>query len=149
MQSDITENTDQKHKPWQFKPGQSGNPSGKPKGSRHKTTMAVQALLEGEAEAISRKAIELALMGDLTAIRLVLERVLPPRKDAPVLLDITKPTSLQEVTQTIADVVDAVAGGEITPGEGQAVVNIIDNLRKAIETTELEQRITKLEEQVK
>ena len=62
-----------------FKPGQSGNPAGRPKGARHRTTMAIEALLEGEGEAITRKAIEAAKAGDMVAIRLVLDRICPPR----------------------------------------------------------------------
>jgi hypothetical protein len=52
-----------------FKPGQSGNPAGKPRGSRNRTTLAVEALLDGEAETLTRKAIELAKAGDLAALR--------------------------------------------------------------------------------
>src|SRR5215208_4970074 len=63
-----------------FKPG---NP-GKPKGARHKVTLAIEALLDGEAEALTRKAIELAKAGDLVALRLCLDRICPPRKDWPV-----------------------------------------------------------------
>src|SRR5215213_10832715 len=63
-----------------FKPG---NP-GRPKGARHKTTLAIEALLDGEAEALTRKAIELAKAGDLVALRLCLDRICPPRKDRPV-----------------------------------------------------------------
>jgi Family of unknown function (DUF5681) len=70
-----------------FEPGISGNPSGRPKGSRNKTTMAVQALLDGKAEALTRKAIELAKGGDITALRLCMERILPPRKDRPLSFD--------------------------------------------------------------
>jgi hypothetical protein len=61
---------------------------GKPKGTRHKATLAAMALLDGEAESLSRKAVELALQGDTTALRLCLERIAPPRKDAPVTFDL-------------------------------------------------------------
>ena len=67
-----------------FRKGQSGNPSGRPRGARNKTTLAVEALLDGEAEALTRKAIERAKEGDSVALRLCLERILPPRKDRPV-----------------------------------------------------------------
>jgi hypothetical protein len=60
-----------------FHTGQSGNPNGRPKGARNKATLAAEALLDGEAEAITRKAIEL----DITAIRLCLERIIPARRD--------------------------------------------------------------------
>src|SRR6267378_2403412 len=41
-----------------FAPGQSGNPAGRPVGSRNKATLAIDALLDGEGEALTRKAIE-------------------------------------------------------------------------------------------
>ncbi|MGB8669027.1 MAG: DUF5681 domain-containing protein [Pseudolabrys sp.] len=61
-----------------FKPGKSGNPSGKPKGARNKTTVAREKLLDDDAATITSKAIELAKNGDLTALRLCLERIIPP-----------------------------------------------------------------------
>ena len=67
----------------QFKPGQSGNPKGKPKGARHKATLAALELLDGEAEALTRKAVDLALEGDTTALRLCLERIAPPARMRP------------------------------------------------------------------
>ena len=71
-----------------FQKGVSGNPSGRPKGSRHKTTLAVEAMLEGEAEGITRKAIEAAKAGDMVAIRRVLERICPSRKSRPIQFDL-------------------------------------------------------------
>src|SRR3954463_15336798 len=67
-----------------FQKGESGNPQGKPKGTRHRVTMAAEILLEGEAEAITRKAIELAKAGDGPALRLCMDRIYPARKDRPV-----------------------------------------------------------------
>jgi len=60
-----------------YKPGQSGNPTGRPKGARKKATVAVETLLEGEAETITRRCIDLALEGDHTALRLCLSRIFP------------------------------------------------------------------------
>ena len=71
-----------------FAKGQSGNPKGKPCGARNKITLAAEQLLDGEAEALTRKAIELALAGDTTALRLCMERVAPVRKGRPVRLDL-------------------------------------------------------------
>ena len=59
-----------------------GNP-GRPRGARHKTSQAIEALLEGEAEGLTRKAVDMALQGNTTALRLCLERVCPPRKNRP------------------------------------------------------------------
>lgn len=64
-----------------------GNP-GKPQGTRHKATRAAEALLEGEAEALTRKAIEAALEGDIAALRICLDRIVPIRKSRPIQFDI-------------------------------------------------------------
>src|SRR5215210_1529888 len=81
-----------------FKPGQSGNPAGKAKGTRHRATHAAEALLDGEAEALTRKAVEMALAGDLC-----LDRILPPGRDRRV------PFALPTL-ETAADAVQATAG---------------------------------------
>lgn len=73
-----------------WRKGASGNKAGKPRGTRHKATLAAETLLEGEAEALSRKAIELALAGDVSALRLCLDRIVPPRKDRPVCFQLPK-----------------------------------------------------------
>jgi hypothetical protein len=80
----MTEISNPNQKPWQFQPGQSGNPAGKPKGARHAITKAAEALLDGETEALTRKCIELAKEGDMVAMRLCLERILPARKSRSV-----------------------------------------------------------------
>src|ERR1043166_9359171 len=67
-----------------FQKGCSGNPQGRPLGARNAATVIAEQLLDGEAEAITRKVIELAKQGDLTAVRLCLERIVPPRRDRPV-----------------------------------------------------------------
>ena len=55
-----------------------GNP-GKPKGSRHRATQAAQSLIENQSDAITQKAVEMALEGDTTALRLCIERIAPTR----------------------------------------------------------------------
>ncbi len=67
-----------------FEKGQSGNPAGRRVGCRNKTTIAAAALLTGEAEALTRRAVELALVGDPTAMRLCIERILPPCRERAV-----------------------------------------------------------------
>ena len=66
-----------------FQPGQSGNPHGRPVGSRHRATLAAEALPDGEAEELTRTAINLTKGGDMAALRLCLERICPPRRDRP------------------------------------------------------------------
>ena len=65
----------------QFVKGQSGNPAGKPQGCRNHATRTAETLLDGEAEALTRKAVTLALGGNALALRLCLDRVIAPRRD--------------------------------------------------------------------
>jgi hypothetical protein len=65
-----------------FAKGQSGNPAGRRRGCRNKATRAAEAYLDGEAETLARKAVELALAGNALALRLCLERTIAPRRAA-------------------------------------------------------------------
>jgi hypothetical protein len=128
-----------------FKPGQSGNPKGRPKGSRNQMTLAMEALLDGESEALTRKAIELALGGDITALRLCLDRVIPPRKDRPAAFTLPSITGTQDAAAAMASILTAVSSGDITPGEAAEVSRLIDSYIKAVEATELHERVLRLE----
>ena len=121
-----------------------GNP-GRPKGARHKTTLAIEALLDGEAEALTRKTIELAKAGEMSALRLCLERIAPARKDAPVRFNLPAINSAQEAAQAASAVLVAVSDGDITPGEGAAVMALIEQYRRALEASDFEARISALE----
>ena len=92
-----------------FKPGESGNPAGRPRGSRNKTTLAIEALLDGEAEALTRKAIERALAGDPQALRLCLDRIAPPRRDRPTPFALPALAEAADARDAFAAVVRAVA----------------------------------------
>ena len=131
-----------------WKKGESGNPAGKKTGTRHRTTLAVERLLDGEGEELTRKAIELAKDGDLTALKLCLERICPPRKSRPISLDLPDVKTSEGVSLAQTSVVQAVGEGEITPEEGQVLSNILESRRKSIETVEHEQRLVELEKRV-
>jgi hypothetical protein len=141
------ENTRRNHA-GHWKPGVSGNKAGKPKGARHKATLAAEALLEGEAEALSRKAVELALKGDVAALRLCLDRILPVRKDRPVIFEIPKITGVKDAVAAAASIVAAVAGGDLTPSEAGELSKLVDSYARVLQAAEFEQRIIKLEKAV-
>jgi hypothetical protein len=126
--------------------GMSGNPAGRPKGARHKYLLAVEALLDGEAEGLTRKAIELALAGDTTALRLCFERILPARKDRPVQLELPPMEGTKDLGRATAALLEAVAAGELTPSEAAELGKLIEGHRKAIEMADLEERVRRLEE---
>jgi hypothetical protein len=129
-----------------FKPGQSGNPGGRPRGALNRTTVAAQALLDSEAHALTRKAVELAQAGNPVALRLCLERLLPPRKDRPVTLKLPQVRDVQDIPVALGAIVKAVAQGNLTPGEGQAMAAMLEAYRKGIELTDIEARLVALEE---
>jgi hypothetical protein len=125
-----------------------GNP-GKPKGARHRTTLAVESLLEGEAEKLTRKVIRLALAGDTTALRLCMERIAPLRRGRPVAIALPDVKSATGVTDALAAVVAAMADGIISTEEAAAVAAVIESQRRAIETEQLEARLLAMEERLK
>ena len=144
----VGESTDktvgkQRGKP--FEKGRSGNPNGRPEGSRNKATILAQALFDGQAEELIQKCIQMALDGDSTAMRLCIERLVPPRKDRPVNLDLPQMECVEDTIKAMAVISSGVADGELTPSEGQVLSGMVENYRKAIETTELEERISNLE----
>jgi len=124
-----------------FKPG---NP-GKPKGTRSRVTRAVEALLEGQYEQLTQAAIDKALEGDTTAMRLCLDRIAPPRKDAPVSIELPPVRSAADAVEASAMVLAAVAAGEITPDEAGRVMALLTAHRSILETGDLETRIAALE----
>ena len=128
-----------------WKKGQSGNPAGKKPGTRHRATLAIEQLLDGEGEALTRKAIELAMDGDMSALKLCLDRICPPRKSRPINIDLPAVDTGGGVSQAQAVVVQAVGDGEITPDEAHALSSILEARRKSIETADHEARLNKLE----
>jgi len=131
-----------------FRKGSSGNPSGKAKGTRHKATMAVEALLEGEAEALTRKCIDLAKAGDTTALRLCMERLAPAMKSRAVHLSMPSIETAADVLKAQSAAIGAMASGEITPDEAATIAGVLEAKRKAIETADLERRLTAIEASV-
>ena len=131
-----------------FAKGNSINPAGRPKGSLNKSTMAALAIMEADAETISRKAVGLALGGDLTAIRIVLDRLVAPRRDRPVEIALPKIVAASDLAAAASAIVEAIAEGAVTPSEAAALSTAVSGVAKAVETYELADRLAKLEEQM-
>ena len=142
------ENTGQIQAGGRFKPGQSGNPAGKPKGARHRATIAAQALLDGEAEALARKAVDLALAGDMGALRLCLERVVPSLKAvAPaVAVDTAGANSLTGQARAI---VGAALAGEVAPDVAAQLIGALGTTARVEEVEALRDRLDALERAMK
>jgi hypothetical protein len=129
------------------KPFERGNNAGKgrPSGSRNKTTLAVDRLLDGQAEAITQKCVALALDGDRTALRLAMERIAPLRKGRPVTFALPPIKNAEGLTAAIGAVAEAMSRGEVSPDEASAIASVLDLKRRAIETVEIERRLSQLE----
>jgi hypothetical protein len=125
-----------------FAPGNSG----KPKGARLRATMAAAALLDGEADGLTRKPVELALAGDVTALRMCLDRPAPAPKDTPAVLALAPLTGAYDEAQPMAALVASVASGGITPGEAAGIASVGETWRKAHETDDMEDRPTALKQ---
>ena len=128
-----------------FKKGKSGNPAGRPRGALNQTTLAAQALLDGEAEQLTRKAVELALEGNMNALKLCLDRLLPPRRERALSVALPSIQRVEDLPRLTEALISAVACGELTPGEAAGLSSLAANHAKALELTELEKRITALE----
>ena len=131
-----------------FEKGRSGNPAGRPRGSRNRTARAMQRALDGEAQALTRKAVELALEGNTTALKLCLERLLAPRRDRTVPIDIPPVEGAGGLAGAMAAVVAATGNGEISSAEAGRWARLVEIFLKALETHEFEQRVEALEKRL-
>ena len=119
--------------------------SGRPKGSRNKATLAIESLLQGQAEALTQTAVAKALEGDSVALRLCMDRIVPAPKDQPVSFSLSQMTNALDASEAAGSVLKAVSEGELTPIEGTRIMGLIDSYRRTLELTDIETRIAALE----
>jgi hypothetical protein len=129
-----------------FQKGQSGNPGGKPPGTRARATVIGEKIMQDNADDIVKSVVEAAKNGDSCAMRLCVERLIPVRRGRPVMFDLPPIATAADVTSVLGTVVEAMAQGELTPDEAGAVAGVIEAKRRAIETVEFELRLQKLED---
>jgi hypothetical protein len=129
-----------------FRKGQSGNPAGKPKGARHMTTLLAERLMQDDAENIVNAVLTAARNGDMTAARIVLDRIAPTRRDNSVSFDLPKIERPADAVVASAAILSAVADGSLTPGEAGEISKLIDGFVRTLEASEFEERLARLEE---
>src|SRR6516162_4059172 len=123
-------------------PRKSGRPAAR---LTQSATLLMESLLADDAEAIGRKAIAMAKQGDMAAIRLCMDRLAPVRKGKPVAFELP-PLDKPADSVAAAEIVAAVAAGELTPSEAAELAKVIDVYVRAIATKGFDERLTKLEE---
>jgi Family of unknown function (DUF5681) len=131
-----------------FRKGQSGNPAGRRRGSHNRKTLLMQQLFDGEGEALVRKAVEMGLAGDPTALRLCVERLVAPRRDRVVELDLPNLDGTADLPSVMRSVIRAGTEGRITPFEAQAFAQAVATAVEAIRTQYLEERLREVEETI-
>jgi hypothetical protein len=129
-----------------FREGATGNPNGRPKGARNRATRLAEALLEGEAVALMRKAIDLAKAGDIIALRLCLERLIPRSIERPIEFELPPISEPKDAVAALSRIVEGVGRGELTASEAHSLVSVVQAALKAIEVLNLDQRLAALEE---
>ena len=128
-----------------FEPGRSGNPNGRPKGSRNRITRALEELIDGKAEALVAKAIEKALEGDSSMLRALLSRTVPARRARTVELELPSIETAADAPAASAAVLAACTCGEISPAEADAIMALIRTHVHIIGATDLEARMSAVE----
>ena len=119
--------------------------AGRPKGALNRTTLAARALLDHEAEQITRRCVEMAKAGDTTALRLGLERLVPVARDEPVRLDLPEVTDATSGVEALQKLIRASAEGRLTPLQASSISGLVAQHLRATELVALEQRLEALE----
>ena len=129
-----------------FTKGQSGNPAGRPPGARNKATLAMETLLDGESEKLTRMVIEKAVTGDAAALRLCMDRIMPRRRDQPVPFTLPRIESLEDAVRASAEITEAIGCGYLTPREARELLGVVRDITETLQAGELADRVRRLEE---
>jgi len=94
---------------------------------------------------LTRKVLEMALAGDIAAMRLCLERILPPRRERPVRFKLPELQSPPDAAAAMAALAAAVADGDLTPSEAAELSKLVAAYVKALEASDFDQRLRAIE----
>ena len=129
-----------------FRAGVSGNPNGRPKGARNHATRLAEALLEDDAVALVRRVIDLAKTGDVTALRLCLERLIPRRVERAIEFEMPSISEPKHAVVALSQITAGIGSGELTANEAHTLVALVEATIKTIEVVDLDRRLAALEE---
>jgi hypothetical protein len=105
-----------------------------------------EKLMQDDAEEVVKAVVSAAKGGDITAARLVLDRIAPARRDNPVSFALPAITSAADAANAMISILAAVAAGEITPSEGAEVAKLLDAFTHTLEARDFERRLMVLEQ---
>jgi Family of unknown function (DUF5681) len=132
-------------KPWQFQKGQSGNPSGRPKGIQPRATVMARQLLETRLTAVTKAVLEKAESGDISAARLIFDRLLPVSSTR-VEIALPPMKTAEDASKASDMVLAAMTRGEITIEDGLRLLAAIEARVRIMEATEWERGLRALED---
>jgi Family of unknown function (DUF5681) len=113
--------------PSRWKPGQSGNPKGMPRGSRHKRTLLLEGLMGERGDELVKKAVELGISGDAASLKICLDRILPPPKSRPFRFKLPPLHTIADAQAALSQLVAGVAAGEVLSDEAATLANIVNS----------------------
>jgi Family of unknown function (DUF5681) len=131
-----------------FQKGQSGNPAGRPRGALNRATVLAQELLAARVESIAGKLIELAEGGDMRAIRVCMDRLVPAIKDHPITVELPPIEKPADSVEAAASIAAAVAAGDLTATEAAQLAKIVDVYVRALDSRGFNERLSKLENEI-
>lgn len=126
-----------------FKPGQSGNPKGRPK-DKTPATVLRKSIADDMPDIIS-KLVELAKEGDVQAAKVLLDRVCPTLKPQTMPISVPVNGTLSEQGGAI---IKATLAGQIPPDIGAQLITALSNQGKLLELQELTERLQRIEKQL-
>lgn len=118
-------------------------------GYRWRKSETAYAMFEEEQEDVIRAVLEKAKDGDTSAMKLVLDRLVPARKSAPVRIDLPEINNSTDAQRAISLVLAAQASGELTADEATAFTQTIETFIRAVAVADLEAKVAALTEQMK
>lgn len=106
-----------------------------------------EAIIEGEVERLSKRLVERALKGDTQALKLCIDRLLPPRRERPVVFKLPPISDAAAAATATSKIIWAASHGELSLTETEALVRVLEAYSKVLFVHEFEQRLSRLEEE--
>jgi Family of unknown function (DUF5681) len=128
--------------------GQSGNPKGRPRGSRNKKTIAAEKLFGENSVELTQTAIGLAKDKNVTALRMCLEQIYPKARDRMTPFDLPQMAAPKDAVGAVGTIVQAVAKGELTTAQAGQLIKVVNGFSQTLWDQDIEQRLRRVEQKL-